>query len=127
MFAQYIKLKGWNWNILVYYNVGKKDFKEIKESLIQLDCSKEDIKEALHVLQRKNTGCTFTNTEKMMSLICISKSDNSDQFINTAVHEADHVQSHICEYYEIGLDTEVAAYLIGTIVMRMYKILKLYV
>lgn len=127
MFAQYIKLKGWNWNILVYYNVGKKDFREIKESLIQLDCSKEDIKEALHVLQRKNTGCTFTNTEKMMSLICISKSDNSDQFINTAVHEADHVQSHICEYYEIRLDTEAAAYLIGAIVMRMYKILKLYV
>ena len=127
MFAQYIKLKRWDWNILVYYNVDKNNLEQIEESLISLGCSKNDIKAALTTLQHKNAGCTFTNTDKHMSLVCIGKAVNSDQFINTAVHELDHVQSHICEYYNIDLSSETAAYLIGNMVMRMYKILKLYV
>ena len=43
--------------------------------------------------------------------------------MNTAIHEAKHVQSHICEYYGIDEDTETAAYLIGHLVQRMYKML----
>ena len=44
--------------------------------------------------------------------------------MNTAIHEAKHVQSHICEYYNIEEDTETAAYLIGHLVHRMYKMLE---
>jgi len=36
--------------------------------------------------------------------------------MNTIVHEAKHVQSHICEYYNVPEDSEEAAYLIGYIV-----------
>ena len=43
------------------------------------------------------------------------------QFVNTAIHEAKHVQSHVCSYYNIDEDSEEAAYLIGYIVQRMYK------
>ena len=42
------------------------------------------------------------------------------RFCNTIVHEAKHVQSHICMYYGVDEDTEDAAYLIGYIIMKMY-------
>lgn len=131
MTAQYIQLGDRDWNVLVYYNVDKYDFVEIADSLRQLDCSEKDLKNALRVLRKKNTGFTFSNTEYKMSIVCISEATNIGQFVNTTIHEAKHVQSHICQYYNIQEDSEEAAYLIGHLVHRMYqmleKILRMYV
>lgn len=124
MISQYIQLGNRDWNVLVYYNVTPDDFVEIVDSLEQLDCEDEDIRKALAVLRRKNTGFTFSNTDYKMSIVCIGSADNVGQFINTAIHEAKHVQSHICQYYNIEEDTETAAYLIGHIVHKMYKMLE---
>ena len=124
MIAQYIQLGDRDWNVLVYYNVSKEDFVEIVDSLRQLDCPKEDVRKALKTLRRRNTGFTFSNTDYKMSIICIGEATNVGQFVNTAIHEAKHVQSHICEYYGIEEDTETAAYLIGHLVHRMYKMLE---
>lgn len=76
MTAQYIQLGDRDWNVLVYYNVDKYDFVEIADSLRQLDCSERDLKKALRVLRKKNTGFTFSNTEYKMSVVCISEATN---------------------------------------------------
>lgn len=124
MIAQYIQLGDRNWNVLVYYNVDTEDFVEVADSLRQLDCPREDRIKALKVLRKKNTGFTFSNTDYKMSIVCISKATNVGQFVNTVIHEAKHVQSHICQYYEIEEDSEDAAYLIGHLVHQMYKMLE---
>lgn len=124
MISQYIQLGDRDWNVLVYYNVGKQDLVEVVDSLKQLDCSKQDLKKCIKVLKRKNTGFTFSNTDYKMSIVCIGESTSIGQFVNTAIHEAKHVQSHICEYYGIEEDTETAAYLIGHLVHRMYMMLE---
>ena len=76
MIAQYIQLGDEGWNVLVYYNVQTWDFVEIIDSLKQLDCPKEDLKNALKVLRKKNTGFTFSNTEYKMSIVCIGQATN---------------------------------------------------
>ena len=124
MAAQYIQLGNKGWNVLVYYNAGREDFAEIEDSLLQLDCPKKHIIAAYNALGRKNTGFTFSNTDYKMSIVCIGKTTNVSQFVNTAIHEAKHVQSHVCEYYGIDEDSETAAYLIGYLVQRMYKMLE---
>lgn len=131
MIAQYIQLGDHDWNVLVYYNASKEDSVEIADSLSQLDCPKQDIRKCLRVLRRKNTGFTFTNTDYKMSIVCIGQATNISQFVNTCIHEADHVQAHICEYYGVPIHGEAAAYLIGHLVQRMYmmveKILRSYI
>ena len=124
MISQYIQLGDRDWNVLVYYNVSPDDFVEIVDSLEQLDCSEKDLRKALKVLRRKNTGFTFSNTDYKMSIVCIGKATDIGQFVNTAIHEAKHVQSHICSYYGIDENTETAAYLIGHLVHQMYKMLE---
>ena len=110
MTSQYIKI-GKYWRILVLYNADFKDLPEIEDSLTQLDCPEEDIDAIMNALYKKrNTGFTYSNTDYLMSVVCIS-----------AVHEAKHVQSHMCEYYDIPEDSEEAAYIIGHIVSEMYK------
>ena len=121
MAAQYIQLGNRDWNVLIYYNVDEYDFVEIEDSLRQIDCKTKDINKAFSILTRRNTGFTFSNTEYRMSIVCISKTTNVEQFVNTAIHEAKHVQSHICSYYHIDEGSEKAAYLIGYLVQRMYR------
>ena len=123
MFAQYVKVGDRKWNILVYYNVNPDDFAEIEQSLIELECPPKDIRRAFNTLsESKNTGFTFSNSDYKMSIICISETTSASQFVSTAVHEAKHAQSHICEYYGVAEDGEKAAYLIGYIVRKMYKV-----
>ena len=124
MIAQYIQLGNRDWNVLVYYNVKPEDFVEIADSLEQLDCPEKSLKKALAVLRKKNTGFTFSNTDYKMSVVCIGSATDVGQFVNTTIHEAKHVQSHICEFYDIKENTETAAYLIGHLVHQMYKMLQ---
>ena len=121
MIAQYIQLGRRGWNVLVYYGVHEEDFLEVEDALRQLGCSKKDVNTSLKVLQRENTGFTFSNSDYKMSIVCIGPSSDISQFVNTAIHEAKHVQSHICSYYDIPENSEDAAYLIGYLVQRMYK------
>lgn len=71
-------------------------------------------------LGEPNTGFTQTDFNKRRSIVGISKTTSKEQLINTIVHEAKHIQSHICRYYNIDEDSEQAAYLIGYIVQKMY-------
>lgn len=121
MIAQYIQLGRRGWNVLVYYGVHEEDFLEVEDALRQLGCSKKDVNTSLKVLKRENTGFTFSNSDYKMSIVCIGPSSDISQFVNTAIHEAKHVQSHICSYYDIPENSEDAAYLIGYLVQRMYK------
>lgn len=120
MTSQYIKI-GKYWRVLVLYNADFNDLPEIEDSLIQLDCSEEDIEDIAKVLQKRNIGFTYSNSDYKMSIVCISESTSAEEFVNTAAHEAKHVQSHMCEYYGIPEDSEEAAYIIGHIVSEMYK------
>ena len=91
MTSQYIKI-GKYWRVLVLYNADFNDLPEIEDSLIQLDCSEEDIEDIAKVLQKRNIGFTYSNSDYKMSIVCISESTSAEEFVNTAAHEAKHVQ-----------------------------------
>lgn len=69
-------------------------------------------------------GYTKTDYTKRLSIVCISTHQDPDQVFNTIIHEAKHVQSHICKYYNVREDGEQAAYLIGYITMKMFQCFK---
>lgn len=75
-------------------------------------------------LGRKDVGFTYTNLSEKTSIVGIAVTSNQEQFLNTLVHEAKHVQSHICDYYNVPEDGEQAAYLIGFLVQRMHRVFK---
>ena len=78
----------------------------------------------MFVLRKKNTGFTYSNINEKLSVVCIGETTSVEQFVSTVVHESKHIQSHICSYYGINEKSEEAAYLIGYIVKRMYKVIK---
>lgn len=72
----------------------------------------------------ENTGFTYTDFHSKRSVVGISSTSTQEQLFNTIVHEAKHVQSHICNYYGVDEDSEEAAYLIGFIVQKMHKVFR---
>ena len=77
-------------------------------------------------LGQDNAGFTHTDFNKKLSIVAIGLASSREQFINTIAHEAKHLQSHICQYYNVEEDTEQAAYLMGYLIERMYSKFKRY-
>ena len=75
-------------------------------------------------LGNKDVGFTYTNSRTKTSIVGIADTSSQEQLINTLVHEAKHVQSHICEYYNVPEDGEQAAYLIGYLVQKMHRVFR---
>lgn len=73
-----------------------------------------------------DVGFTQTDFNKRRSIVGISPTTSKEQLLNTIIHEAKHVQSHICRYYNVAEDSENAAYLIGYIIQKMYEGFKKY-
>lgn len=71
---------------------------------------------------RKDVGFTHTDSRKRTSIIGIAATSSQEQFLNTLVHEAKHVQSHICAYYNVPENGEQAAYLIGYLIQKMHRV-----
>ena len=71
---------------------------------------------------RKDVGFTYTDSRKRTSIVGITATSSQEQFLNTLVHEAKHVQSHICAYYNVPEDGEQAAYLIGYLIQKMHRV-----
>lgn len=67
---------------------------------------------------------TYTDPDKRTSIVGIANTSSQEEFLNTIVHEAKHVQSHICKYYNVPEDGEQAACLIGYIVQKMHRVFK---
>lgn len=75
-------------------------------------------------LGEPNTGFTYSDVRDKFSVVGISDTTSKDQLMNTIVHEAKHVQTAICRYYEVDEESEDAAYLIGYLVQKMYNVFK---
>lgn len=99
MIRQDIDINGY-WTIIVLYNV---------------------------YLGDTDTGFTHTDFDKKRSIVGISIYSSKEQLLNTIVHEAKHIQSHICKYYNVKENSENAAYLIGYIIQKMYKVFKRFI
>ncbi len=123
MIKHYIDIDG-AWAFILAYNVGLGDLDDIASWLEALGCDKESISEACRVALGTNSGFTFSNDDLRMSLMVISDATSVEQWLDTLVHEIDHLQATICKYYDVELGTEEAAYLQGYIMKKCLEKIK---
>lgn len=120
MIKSVINIAGY-WSIVLFVNVNYDKFDVIESALTDILAPISVIDEIYNKISYKlNSGVTFTNSKYKTSVVCINKTTTREELINTISHEADHVQDAICDYYDVPLDSEQAAYLIGYLVGKMY-------
>lgn len=91
--------------------------------LKRINCSFKTLKNAIEITKSLNSGFTFSNPKLKVSIVYISPVTSKAEWFNTLVHELKHVQSHICEYYDIDESGEEAAYLIGYLMKNVMQMM----
>ena len=126
MISQHIQLKDYKWDVVILYNVGIEDLNEVINTLEEICYEPHFINQAYNNIKSgaPNTGFIYTNYSTRQSLIVIGKATSSKEFIDTIVHEANHLQSHIATYYNLDEKGEEVSYLIGYVVKQMYRVFK---
>lgn len=89
------------------------DLDKICSILKDCGCDSNVIKDASALLEGRDTGFTFSNTEEKFSLVIIGRASSRKQLINSCTHELYHVVSHICENEGIDMVGEEPCYLMG--------------
>ena len=109
------------WSIVLFVDIDYDNFDIIESALTDILAPISIIDEIYNKISYKlNSGVTYSNPDFRTSIICINKTSDREELINTISHEADHIQDDICDYYNVPLDSEQAAYLIGYLVGKMY-------
>lgn len=120
MIKSTINIAGY-WSVVLFVNVDYDNFDVIESALTDILAPISVIDEIYDKISYElNSGVTFTNSNFKTSIVCINKASSKEELMNTISHEADHVQDDICKYYDVPLDSEQAAYLIGYLVGKMY-------
>lgn len=104
-----------HWGILAYYDVQPSDFSRLAPILREFGCPEAEIEKAWRTVHHPNKAFVFNAPWTRMSVLVIGRVTHPAQFLNSFMHEADHLQTAILDYYGVPQGTEQAAYLQGFI------------
>lgn len=123
MLVQDIYLTRVEWHIRVYYAITRCYADEIIDSLIRIGCNGDNLKEAKRCLweNKINSGLTYSNIDRLESVVVINKSSSPAEYYNSIDHEKLHLLQHIGTAYGIDPYGEEIAYICGDISSNMFK------
>ena len=114
------------WKVIVYWNVDYNFFDSITKELEENDLDLDDIKEIYQNMStRKAKAVTCSNIRKHTSIVLFNMHDSFTDYLNSVVHEAEHIKQAMLKTYHVKDRGEVPAYTIGYLVGKMWKILKI--
>ena len=117
---QHFTIDKFGWNVIVFYN--PKYITEVLSTLEKAGCADCHSGEIMQYMLRNelDSGCIYSNKKKKTSVIIVGRSSSLGQFMNTLVHEKNHLEMHICDALDIDPFSEEAAILSGDISQIMF-------
>ena len=113
------------WEVRVYYNTDFDLFDVIEKDLKDCGISKDSLRELYNVLYNNQAkAVTFSNLEKHLSIVLFCSHQSKADYINSIVHEAEHVKQAMLQAYQIQDKGEPPAYTIGYLVGKMWEVFK---
>lgn len=111
------------WEVIVYYDIDYNLFHIISEDLAQIGCSKSQIRSIHNNMQKSSTkGVTISSAHCKTSVVLFNAHRSIADYINSIVHEAEHIKQSILDAYDVKDEGEEPAYTVGYIAMKMMEI-----
>ena len=108
------------WEVIIYYNINYNLFYIIAQDLEELDCSDKTIDYIkINMEHHRAKAVTINNNTIHKSIVLFNKHRIKRDYINSAVHEAEHIKQSILSTYHIEDKDEIPAYTIGYIVSKI--------
>ena len=110
------------WKVIIYYNVDYNFFDDILYELRMIGFSDKVIENTYkRMTSHKALAVTCSSPEYHTSIILFNTHSSEADYINSIVHEAEHVKQAILKAYRVNDIGEAPAYTVGYLVMKMYK------
>ena len=111
------------WKVIVYYDVDCDFLRPLYKELRSIGFPKDDIKEIFWELKRERAkAVTCSNGAYHTSIVILKKHSSVEDYINSIIHETEHVKQAMLNTYMIEDKGEPPAYTIGYLVMRMWRV-----
>ena len=70
-----------------------------------------------------NRGFTYSNPEQKRAVVVVGPTTSGDEFINTLVHELQHLSVAIASELGYDIDGETPAYIIGDTAQELFEVI----
>lgn len=122
MIVQDFHLKRYKWHVRVYYAVHRYWTEDIVRDLRDAGCRGSQLMTARENLRRGelNTGITYSNFGRRETVMVVSLTSTAAEFLNSWMHEMQHLCRHVAAAFGIDPYGEEAAYLAGDVGQRMF-------
>lgn len=113
------------WEVIVYYDLNFDLFNDVILEMRRIDATADSIYEVYDMLAKdKAKAATYSNLEKHISLVLFNSHKSQEDYLNSVVHEAEHVKQAMLQAYQVEDKGEPPAYTIGYLVGQMYQVFK---
>lgn len=122
MITQDIYIPEYDWHVRIYYAVSTYWADRIASDMFRTGCRGSRLDRAYSSLTKGdlNTGITYSNFYRKVTVMVISITSTPSEFLNSWMHEMKHLARHIEQAYGIDPYGEEAAYLEGGIAQKMF-------
>lgn len=113
------------WEVIVFYNLDFDLFEYVEEELLGIGFPIREIDELHYYLWSGYAkAVTCSNVEYHKSIILLSPHTSPQDYLDSIVHEAEHVKQAMLEVYQVEDRGEPPAYTIGYLISRMYPVFR---
>lgn len=113
------------WKVIVYHNLDYDFFFDVIRELKRAGINDTTLKEIhSNMLSGKAKAVTYSNTKKHVSIVLFNKHESIEDYINSLVHEAEHIKQAMLRAYKVMDMGENPAYTVGYLVMRIWQVFK---
>lgn len=113
------------WKVIVYFDVNYNLFHYILEDLRRTNISKRKLRRLYYNMSNGLAkAVTVSNIEKHISVVLFNPHRERYDYINSIVHEAEHIKQDMLRAYNVEDSGEPPAYTIGYLVMKMLILFK---
>lgn len=113
------------WQVIVWYNLDYDRFDVVEEDLIDNNISEYALEELYYMMySRKAKAVTFSNLNYCSSVVLFNYHGSKADYMDSIVHEAEHVKQAMLHAYNVLDQGEPPAYTIGYLVRRMWDVFK---
>ena len=111
------------WEVIVYYDIDYNLFHIVSRDLAQIGCSKLQIRNIYNKLRKGGAkAATVSSADCETSIVLFNKHKSTSDYINSVVHEAEHIKQSMLYAYNVKDEGEEPAYTIGYIAMRLLEV-----
>lgn len=127
MIKQTFNIDGY-WEVTVYWDLDCDFFSDIELELKKLGFSDKAIDEVYHTMKNKEAKAVTCNMKgEHSSIVIFNKHNSKADYINSIVHESEHIKQAVLEAYNVRDIGEAPAYTIGYIVKKMFEVFRTFI